>query len=119
MYRQWEDPDVCESKYILVAPKSLRSDILHQLHSSRTAGHLGVKKTAARVHQRFYWIDWRRYVQEWCKKCDVCATRKGPSRKRAPLKICSVGCPIERVAIDVLGLLPKTESGNEYILLSG
>ena len=117
MYRRWEDPDGRESKYLLVAPKSLRSDILHQLHSSRTAGHLGVKKTAARVHQRFYWTDWWRYVQEWCKKCDVCATRKGPSRKRAPLKIYN-GYPMERVAIDVLGPLPKTEGGNEYILIA-
>ena len=118
MYRRWEDPDGRGSKHLLVVPKSLQSDILHQLHSSRTAGHLGVKKTAARVHQRFYWTDWRRYVQDWCKKCDVCATRKGSSRKRAPLKIYNVGYPMERVAVDVLGPLPKTESGNEYILIA-
>ena len=54
MYRRWEDSDGLGSKHLLVMPKSLQSDILHQLCSSRTAGHLGVKKTAARVHQRFY-----------------------------------------------------------------
>ena len=48
----------------------------------------------------------------------MCATRKGPSRKRAPLKIYNVGCPMKRVAIDVLGPLPKTEGGNEYILIA-
>ena len=60
MCRRWEDPNGLGSKHLLVVPKSLQGDILHQLHSSRTAGHLGVKKTAARVHQRFYWTDWWR-----------------------------------------------------------
>ena len=119
MYRRWEDSDGLGSKHLLVVPKSLQSDILHQLHSSRTAGHLEVKKTAARVHQRFYWTDWRRYVQDWCKKCDVCELVKDRLvRELFNLKIYNVGYPIERVAVDVLGSLPKTESGNEYILIA-
>ena len=34
------------------------------------------------------------------------------------LKIYNVGYPMERVAVDVLGPLPKTESGNEYIFIA-
>ena len=50
----------------LLLPKKLREDVLHQLHDTVTSGHLGVG-----CHQE---------VQQWCKSCDVCATRKGPPK---------------------------------------
>lgn len=59
LYRRWENENGTECKYLLIAPKALRNDILRHLQCSRTAGHLAVKKTAARVYQRFYWINWR------------------------------------------------------------
>ena len=56
-------------------------------------------------------------MQEWCKKCDECASRKGSRKPRGPLKIYNVGYPMETVAIDVLAPLLKTNCGNEYILI--
>lgn len=29
----------------------------------------------------------------------------------------NVGAPMERVAVDVLGLLPESEQGNKYLLI--
>ena len=92
---------------------------LKLLHDSPVGGHLGVSKTLGKVRARFYWIHCRRDVEEWCHKCDLCASRKGPRVKtRSPLQLYNVGEPMERVAKDVLGPLPETESGNKYILIA-
>ena len=45
-----------------------------------------------------------------------CASRKGYTKN--PLKLYTVGAPMERLAVDVLGPLPKTDSGNQYILIA-
>ena len=77
-------------------------------------GHLGVSKTLAKVHERFYWIHCRRDVEEWCQRCNLCAARKGPRVKQ----LYNVGEPMERVATDVLGPQPETDQGNKYILIA-
>lgn len=119
LYRRWESDRGEEVRNLLLAPKSIREEVLKYLHCSSTGGHLGVRKTEKRVHHRFYWINWRRFVRDWCRKCDKCAARKGQSRHpRAPLQIYNVGSPMERIAIDILGPLPRTDSGNEYILMA-
>ena len=119
LYRCWESDDGRNTTHLLVAPKSIHNEILGQLHCSTTAGHFGVKKTAARVNQRFYWFKWRKFVEDWCRKCDDCASRKGEGNKHcAQLQLYNVGSPMERIAVDVLGPLPMTDSGNQYILLA-
>lgn len=58
-------------------------------------------------------------MENWCKRCEKCASRKGqPRSARAPLKLYNVGSPMERIAVDVLGPLPKTDAGNQYILIA-
>ena len=119
LYRRWEDASGRDVKYLYVTPKAIQDDVLRNLHDSPTAGHFGVKKTLARVRQRFYWTDVRRSVENWCRKCEKCASRKGyPRQAKAPLKLYNVGSPMERIAIDVLGPLPKTDLGNQYILVA-
>ena len=118
LYRLWETPSGDATIRQLVLPKSLRSEVLQQLHNAPTAGHLGTAKTLGRARERFYWVQCRRDVQEWCRNCDLCAQKRGPPRKvKAPLKTYNVGSPMERIAIDVLGPLPMTKAGNKYILV--
>ena len=118
LYRLWETPSGDTIIKQLVLPKALRAEVLQQLHDAPTAGHLGIAKTLGRVRERFYWVQCRSDVQEWCRNCDLCAQKRGPHRKiKAPLKAYNVGSPMERIAIDVLGPLPTTEAGNKYILI--
>ena len=119
LYRLWETPAGESSTKQLVLPKELREDVLQQLHSSPTAGHMGVNKTLSRVRERFYWVHCSKDVRTFCKNCDTCSSRRGPVRKqRAPLGQYNVGAPMERLAIDVLGPLPLSEAGNKYLLIS-
>ena len=104
----------------LVVPKALRKTVLEQLHDSPVGGHFGVAKTLAKVRERFFWPKCRQFVEEWCRKCDKCASRKGPTKRRkGPMKQFNVGAPLERVAVDVMGPLPTSTSGNKYILILG
>ena len=94
--------------------------MLQHLHDARTAGHLGVAKTMERVKQRFYWHKCSQDVRDWCRKCDLCASRRRPQQKlRAPMRTYNIGAPMERVALDILGPLPISTMGNKYILVIG
>ena len=119
LYRRWEDASGREVKYLHLTPKVLQDDILRNLHDSPIVGHFGVKKTLAHVRQRFLWINLRWTVENWCRKCLKCASRKGyPKQPKSPLKLYSVGAAMERIAVDVLGPFPKTDSVNQYILIA-
>ena len=119
LYRRWEDAEGHHAKNLLLAPKSIWNEILQHLHNSSTAGHLGIKTRLARVHERFYWLNSRKFVENYCKRCDECSPRKGPQKKwKAPLKLFQVGSQMEWVTVDVLGPLPKTNDGNQYIIIA-
>ena len=103
----------------LILPKELREEVVKDLHCSPTSGHFGVNKTLARVKQRFYWPKCRDDVAQVCKHCDQCESRKPLAGKtKAPLGKYVVGAPMERIAIDILGPLPLSESGNKYLLVA-
>ena len=104
----------------IITPQSLVVDVLEQLHSSVTGGHLGLKKTFNKIRQKYHWYKMYRDIERWCQKCDVCNSRKMPRKKpKAPLKLYNVGAPLERVAVDIMGPLPKTRNGNLYLLVIG
>ena len=67
LHRRWEDRSGCEVKYLYLTPKVVQDDVLRNLHDSPTAGHLGLKKTIARVRQRFHWINLKWTGENWCR----------------------------------------------------
>ncbi|XP_054281224.1 uncharacterized protein LOC128998894 [Macrosteles quadrilineatus] len=46
-------------------PSDQVSGVLHENHDTATAGHLGVKKTLARVGGEYFWPNWRREVKAY------------------------------------------------------
>ena len=78
LYRDWETPAGDRVVKQLILPKVFRQEVLSQLHNSITGGHLGVNKTLGKVRERFYWVQCRKDVTQWCRNCDLCASRRGP-----------------------------------------
>lgn len=103
----------------LIIPEGLKGEMLKEAHNSIFGGgHLGTEKTLEKLRQRCYWPGLKANVEDWCRKCEDCARRKMPSKyPRAPLGTYIVGAPLERIALDILGPLPKTARGNRYILV--
>ena len=116
MYRRFE----VKSSVIfqIVVPSSMKRDVMMQAHNARTAGHLGQMKTFKKIQHSYYWLGCRTEVQRWVRQCEDCARKKSPSPKaRAALQTSLVGAPLERVAVDIFGPLPRTRQGNRYILV--
>jgi len=57
----------------MLSPVYYREEIMQTAHASVTGGHMGVKKTQAKVARRAYWVGWTRDVCDFCRRCDVCA----------------------------------------------
>ncbi|KAL5010990.1 hypothetical protein ScPMuIL_013295, partial [Solemya velum] len=102
-----------------VLPNSLRRMVLERLHDANPEGaHLGPKKTQSKVKQLYYWPYGKSYKNTWCQTCTVCVRKRQPRKKdRTPLVVENPGYPFSRIAMDILGPLPMTESGNKYILV--
>ena len=122
LYRLWEDVRGGRSnpELQIVLPLEMVSIVLTQLHDSATAGHLGMRKTLDKVQSCFYWPGQRRDVEDWCRSCLKCITRKLPVRPHhAPMQTETAGKPLQRVSMDILGPLPETKRQNRYILVIG
>ena len=83
------------------------------------AGYLEVNKSYSKILNHFYWPHIRKDVSKFCKCCHVCQMVGKPNQTIlvAPLKpipVCSE--PFSQVIIDCVGPLPKTSSGNQYLL---
>ena len=120
LYRRWvpvggEDWREVEQ---LVLPQQCRRAVLELAHSIPLAGHLGKKKTAQRLLQRFYWPTLFKDVDEYCRGCAECQ-KTAPGRQAiaplVPLPI--VDSPFERIAMDIVGPLPRSRSGNRFVLV--
>ena len=117
LQRAWKEPATGEAKWQMVVPKGLRVAVLESMHGAAGSGHFGVSKTLRRLRRGFYWGQCRRDVEDFCRRCDLCTARKGPpGRSHAALQQSLVGAPMERVAVDVVGPLPRSDGGNRFVL---
>ena len=120
LYKRWVTTDKTQSYLQLVVPKELQNTILRATHDAVTSTHLGVKKTVHKTKHKFYWYRLKESVRNWIRKCAKCGARKRPHKTpRAPLQDYRVGAPMDRLVTDILGPLPISEQGNQYILLVG
>ena len=114
--RRWTDEE--GSTLQAIVPFSERRHVLNYSHDHKTAGHLGVTKTLSKIRQAFYWPGLQRDVRQYIAGCEVCMKSKSPNKTpRAPMQLVGAGSPMERIAMDIVGELPRTEGNNRYILV--
>ena len=103
----------------IVAPTAYRRQVLSLAHDHNWAGHLGVTKTYARILKYFFWPGLKQDVSQYCRTCLTCQMTGKPNQTIPAAPLCpipAVGEPFERVIIDCVGPLPRTKSGNQYLL---
>ena len=102
----------------LLLPKPYHHIVCKLAHSIPIAGHLGRDKTVCRITQRFYWPTVFRDVAEYCRRCPQCQKTARGSQLRVPLVPLPVMKePFKRIAMDIMGPLPRSRRGNQYILV--
>jgi hypothetical protein len=113
------NPFAAGKDWLLVVPMDSRGVVLEECHDSPMAGHLGIRKTLDRVRARFFWPGLVRNVISFVNSCSLCQSKKGlpaqPAGLLSPLP--PVDSPMERVGIDLMGPLIKTEMGNRWIIV--
>ena len=113
-----KDDDWLKCDQIVVPPK-YRKVILEKAHENVFSAHLGIEKTFRRISRNFFWPKLKKDVVRHCKTCHQCQIVGKPNENipKAPLlPIPSVGEPFEHIVIDIVGPLPKSSSGAEYLL---
>ena len=118
LYRWWGPTKGKDGPPIeqLVLPSQCRNTVLQLAHDIPLAGHLGKEKTSQRILERFYWPTLYRDVANFCKGCGCCQKASHYKGKRAPLvPLPIIDVPFKRIAMDIIGPLPHSRSGNKYI----
>ena len=124
LMRKWRSPEIPADdewavNHQIVVPKIYRSEILSLAHENPMSGHLGVNKTYHKILNHFYWPGLKTDFSNYCKSCHTCQVVGKPNQvipKAGLQPIPAFDEPFSRIIIDCVGTLPKTKSGNEYLL---
>ena len=119
LWRRWNDQTHSEEEVRqLVLPTQCRKAVLQLAHEIPLSGHLRKKKTLQRVLQRFYWPSVCRDIANWCRSCAACQKTAQKRHRPAPLvPLPIMEEPFARIAMDIVGPLPRSRSGNKFILV--
>jgi hypothetical protein len=103
----------------LAVPQCKRKELLYHYHDSLVGGgHFGTSRTFAKLKQKYWWPRMFQMVKDYVDSCDVCQRSKvDRHQKPPPLHPLPVEDTFTRVHIDILGPLPKTKEGHQYVLL--
>ena len=117
-YHLWTLKHCDEPIEQLILPKNCHEIVCKLAHTIPLAGHLGRDKTIKRITRHFYWPSVFRDVAEYCRRCPKCQrTAKGSQRKVPLIPLLVMEEPFERIAMDVVGPLPRSRRGHQYILV--
>lgn len=94
--------------------------IFEENHCSKLAGHYEYNKTYTKIKENYYWPNMKSDIRKCIKTCHSCQMNKTNFKPtKQPMEITTTAHkPFERLAIDIVGPLPLTESGNRFILTS-
>ncbi|KAK9688528.1 RNase H-like domain found in reverse transcriptase [Popillia japonica] len=108
-----------DSEWKQVVPKDKRQDLIQQHHDNPTSGHLGAYKTIHRLSDKYYWPGMKSDVYRYIRKCKVCMRAK-PSQQAPAGQMGGhslISKPWEVVCADIVGPLPKSKHGNQFIFV--
>ena len=120
IYRRYVSSGDMEAEEVeqLVLPKACRQAVIKLAHSIPLAEHLGKKKTLSRVQKRFYWPGIYHDVSTYCKSCEECQKTSPRDIKKTPLiPLPIMEEPFRRIAMDIVGPLPRSRSGKRFVLV--
>ena len=97
-----------------VVPLALTNTLIHEFHNCR--GHQGCARTLNALKRRFWWKGMRRDVKYHISNCITCSKNIPNISCHPQLHLEIPKVPFACIAIDTIGKLPTTSSGNRYAL---
>eukprot|EP00735_Rhodelphis_limneticus_P011757 TRINITY_DN4895_c0_g1::TRINITY_DN4895_c0_g1_i1::g.911::m.911 TRINITY_DN4895_c0_g1::TRINITY_DN4895_c0_g1_i1::g.911 ORF type:complete len:185 (-),score=-14.09,sp/P10394/POL4_DROME/35.14/1e-22,rve/PF00665.21/1.6e-10,zf-H2C2/PF09337.5/7.8e-05,zf-H2C2/PF09337.5/4.2e+03 TRINITY_DN4895_c0_g1_i1:259-813(-) len=103
---------------LLYIPEVLRTTVIEWAHSHPTAGHIGITKTLDKLGKDYYWPQMPKSVKVAVATCPACQFQRATANlpPLAPIER-KLLLPFDDISIDILGPMPKTAAGNEYVLV--
>ena len=79
-----------------------------------------MNKTYEAIKRYYQWPNMKKEVEEYVKKCAKCQLNKTLRPKgKAPMEIMTTARhPFEKCALDIVGSMTETMSGNKYVRIS-
>ena len=101
----------------IILQKTPRRQAMIRAHNPPLAGHPGGSRMYQTLRQTFYWPSMALDAYHTARQCSSCTRERIALRKHATyLSLFPAQAPLEYVAIDILGSLPKTTDGHRYLL---
>lgn len=103
----------------LIVPQDNRRAVMGAHHDTPFGGHQGIERTTEVIKERYYWKNMDQDIEEYVKTCELCNKKRATLEEKAPVPMQiteQVTRPFQKVAMDIVGPLPKTHEGNQYIL---
>ena len=102
----------------VVVPRTLRARLLRLCHNPAIAGHPGHNCMYYALRREYYWPHLAANVAATVRGCRTCAMNRVKLRKHLNLnRLFQATRPLESLAIDILGPLPKTKTVKRFLLV--
>lgn len=103
----------------IVIYQEYRQHVLTLAHDEKL-GHLGIRKTYDRVLRHLFWPNLKSDVVRFCAFCHTCQMVGKPNQPVPPAPLHPIAVmsePFDEVIVDCVGPLPKTRTGNQFMLM--
>lgn len=101
-----------------VVPESCRQRVMATYHTDPSAGHPGYDETARAIRRLYHWTGLTRDVCQFIRTCFLSTSIKPHHRVKDHQTARELQRAWEVVALDLMGLYPRTNHGNRYILVA-
>ena len=109
---------VFDKKLKIVLPPELVPMVFKFYHVLPTGAHLGIYKTRERIRENFIWKSMDKEIRVRVKACPECWKAKPAMNKKLGfLSSDPPKAPMDKIFIDYLGPLPRSKSGNSYMIV--
>ena len=103
----------------VIIPNSYKNKIMHLVHRSPTAAHMGMRRTWQRARNNFWWPKMKQELEDFVARCEECGKNKHMNHPNvAPAVETSIPSePLEEVMVDFVGPFQQALSHNYQYLL--
>ena len=100
-----------------VVPASLKDRILKLGHFPPLSGHPGQRRMYDTMRRSLYWQHMANDINNTVERCPSCLKHRPHPVHQRHLKLFPAKGPLEYIAIDILGPLPRTKTGRQYVVV--
>jgi len=112
-----EQEDEASNEQAKTYTEEEKKQIIFEYHDAPVGGHQGIERTIKRIRLQHNWKGLRKDVERYIARCESCQKNKITQKNKVPLIITDTpNKPFEKCALDIVGPLTITNSGNKYLL---